>query len=165
MLITKWKKNLTIYNVLAWIWFVGCICITGLVIFGNHQHAVENDGAHEMVLGKLLALEGGIFSDNWYYTTEVHFLDIQFIYSLLFRLTDNWAVVSALGKWIGWGLIFSALFYLLKQLKLERLFPIAGGFLFIAYEGEYVWVMLNGGGLYSNNSRGVFDHCANILLN
>lgn len=145
-MIAKVKKYLTIYNVLAWLWFIGCICLTGIVIFGNHQHVVENDGAHELVLGNLLAHGGGIFSDNWYYTTEVHFLDIQFIYSLLFRLTDNWAVVSALGRWIGWILIFLALFYLLKQIKLERLFPIAGGFLFIAYEPEYVWVMFNGGG-------------------
>lgn len=61
MKIAKVKKYLTKYNVLAWLWFIGCICLTGIVIFGNHQHAVENDGAHEMVLGNLLAQRGVFF--------------------------------------------------------------------------------------------------------
>ena len=50
---------------------------------------LNSDDASELILAKLLSEEKRIMSRNWYYSTEIRFLNTNLVYAPLFWITDN----------------------------------------------------------------------------
>ena len=62
-----------------------------VLFFSHHTNQwINSDDASELVLGKLLASENSIISPNWYYSTEIRFLNTNIFYSFFFHFFDHW---------------------------------------------------------------------------
>ncbi len=80
---------------------------------------LDSDTCSELVLAEKLSREGGIMSDTWIYSTELEVVNVQIIYSLLFRLTSDWSLVRFLGTVILHCLMLGAYGYLAKQVRMK----------------------------------------------
>jgi|GEM_PF-1850205 len=68
---------------------------------------INSDSAAEIILGNLLAKDGGILSKDWYYPTEIRILRSQVVFKLFFLLFPNdWHLVRVL-SYIVMGVILA----------------------------------------------------------
>ena len=128
-----------IWQIVAWVLF-GTAAIAFVVGQCVHYQAGANaDLASDLLLAKYLAEgRGFILSDQWFYSTEVHFIHNQLIFTPLFWLFgDNWFLVQVGGSVIMNGLMLAALWYLLKSMRADRLFPWLGTLLLLPLGYEY----------------------------
>ena len=80
---------------------------------------LDSDASSNLVLGAKLAREGGIFSSSFLYATELYVADIQIVYSLLFRLCQDWSLVRFLGTVILQLLMLGTYAYLARQARMN----------------------------------------------
>ncbi|MCR5303538.1 MAG: hypothetical protein K6E33_03170 [Lachnospiraceae bacterium] len=59
---------------------------------------VDSDDAGELILSELMSREHGIMSVNWYYSTEIRFLNSQVIFAPLFYIFKSWRLVRSVGS-------------------------------------------------------------------
>ena len=59
----------------------------------NLDSLIDSDLSGEMILSEQLNREGRILSEEWYYTTEIRFINTQLIYAPMFNVSDDWHVV------------------------------------------------------------------------
>lgn len=78
---------------LPWVWFALMFVIYMIYLNAHATQHLDSDMSSEMVLAKLLAGEGGILSENWYYSTELRVLNTQIVLSLFFRIFNSWHMV------------------------------------------------------------------------
>ena len=71
---------------LPWVWLALMFVIYIVYLNAHATQHLDSDMSSEMVLAKLLAGEGGILSENWYYSTELRVLNIQIVLSFFFRI-------------------------------------------------------------------------------
>lgn len=90
------KQKYIDWFIFAGVFFVLCFFLARYTVY-----TLDSDAASELVLAKHLAdAGGGIMSKNWYYSTELEFLNDQLAFELMFFLTDNWRVVRMGGTLI-----------------------------------------------------------------
>ena len=63
--------------------------VSVLFISKNYYVLMNGDTAAEMLYGRLLADESGAMSHNWFYSTELRTLGVQYFYKLGFMLFGN----------------------------------------------------------------------------
>lgn len=121
------------------------LAVTLLFVHGHFERAITSDHASELILAKLLAQEGGLLSPNWYYSTELRVLNTNIVYSLLFRLTDNWHAVRLLSYAVmGMLLLFSVWLYG-RSIGHECTVLALGTILMLPFASEYYELVLEGG--------------------
>lgn len=104
------------------------LCLFALVfqIYRLAPVELNSDDASEMILSRLLAEEGGILFDNWYYSTEIRVFQMQIVWAALFRLFGldaDWLLVRTAGTLVGYAAMFGSLFLLCWKMKAARSFP------------------------------------------
>lgn len=136
--------NKRFIEVLKWIWLVACFSALVISVACWLPSMVDSDMASEMVLAKLIQEEGHfVFTNNWFYSTEIRVLYIQIIYATLFRLTSNWYIVRVLGNAIIYFIMILSLYYMCKQdYELKKLFPIIGGIILLPISRDYYQIVL-----------------------
>ena len=137
-------KNKRYIEILKWIWLVACFSALVISVACWLPSMVDSDMASEMVLAKLIQEEGHfVFTNNWFYSTEIRVLYIQIIYSILFRFTSNWYVVRVIGNAIIYLIMIFSLYYMCKQdCELKKLFPIIGGIILLPLSRDYYQIVL-----------------------
>lgn len=118
--------------------------ITMYYVKENVWLTLTSDDASELVLGRLLADEGGILSKNWYYSTELRVLNTNIFYKLFFMLTDNWRHVRLLAYMCMYALLILAYLIMSKAYRINRYAGLFGIFLMIPLSGEYYTFVLKG---------------------
>ena len=117
----KKLKNEKLQDTLLWIFMVIGGLFTLFLIFKKDFYMENSDIASDMILGKLLSTEGGIMSQNWYYSTELHVIHTQLIYKLLFYIwPDNFLMVRLVAAVIFLVLIVASFMYMAKGAGLYR---------------------------------------------
>ena len=99
----KKRKILTGTLFINAISFAVVICLLlFFALFINHYSGffLNSDDSSELVLSKLLSDEGGIVSENWYYSTELRVLNTQLIFAPLFHVFSDWNMVRTVGSTI-----------------------------------------------------------------
>lgn len=130
----------TIAQIVAWVIFV---VACGLFVVGLIQHyrvGMNCDLSSDVLLSKYLAEgKGFIISDQWFYSTELHFIHNQLIFTPLFWLTSDWFIVQTVGVMILNALMLLAFYFLLWTMRQDRLFPWLATFLLlpISYEAAH----------------------------
>ena len=106
----------------------------------NPYLVLDADMASELVLSNLLAREGGILTTQWYYSTELRVLNTQLIYSLFFRIWNNWRFVRVGGTIALLVILLLCCRYFCCQVGLKRCFPAIGGVMLVPFlwMGHYV---------------------------
>ena len=104
---------------------------------------MDSDTSSELVLGEKLAREGGIMSPSWNYSTELQVIDCQIIYSLLFRMTNDWSLVRFWGSVIMELMMLGGFAYLARQARIPfNRFCLAGAALMLPFSIPYGRIVL-----------------------
>lgn len=115
----KDNKNKIIRTFLWGFMVVGAI-FTLFLIWKKDFYMENSDIASDMILGKLLSQEGGILSENWFYSTELHVVHTQLLYKLLFHIwPDNWLMVRIAAAAIFLVLIVASFLYMTNAIGLK----------------------------------------------
>ncbi|WP_026516309.1 hypothetical protein [Butyrivibrio sp. MC2021] len=117
----KKLKNEKLQDTLLWIFMVIGGLFTLFLIYKKDFYMENSDIASDMILGKLLSAEGGIMSQNWFYSTELHVIHTQLVYKLLFHIwPDNWLMVRLVAAVIFLVLIAASFMFMAKGAGLYR---------------------------------------------
>ena len=119
----------------------------GIVVFFDIKIAylINSDMASEMILGKLVASENHLLSENWYYSTELRVLNTQIFYGFFFKLTDNWHLVRIASYTCMYAVMLLIYGVLCKTLKCRQSYcAFTAAFLILPFSNEYVSVVLQG---------------------
>lgn len=133
-------------------WFLICSWIallavfTGLVVYMSiHiEDLLDADLSSELILAKQLKQSGGILSSNWYYSTEIRFLNTQLVYSLFFHLFDDWQTVRIIGNVTLYLVLLASYYFLCKRLRITRYYPMTAAILLLPLSAPYFYVLLYG---------------------
>ena len=142
------NKNKKIFDILktALPYLFPILAFINLALFlnGRTDTLINSDHSSELVLGKLLAEEGGILSTNWYYSTEVRVLNTQLVYKTLFAFTDDWHLVRYLGSLINALILAISGGYLTFTMGLKKYIPFISGLLLLPISSQYFDIVLFG---------------------
>ncbi len=122
------------------------LCLFGTVFYirARKDHTLNSDESSEMVLGKMLADEGKLITENWYYSTELRVLNTNLFYSFFFRLTDSWHRVRML-SYISMYLLLLAVYYCLSRVyRFGKFFFLSAAVLFIPFSADHFNFTLKG---------------------
>lgn len=99
--------------------------VTANILWGRHM--IDSDYATQLLLSKICSEEKRILTDSWVYGNEIRFINTQIIYGLVFLFTADWSVVRTIGNAILYLLMLGAYFYMMKQVKIDAIYKLAGG--------------------------------------
>ncbi len=101
------RKKIDFWSALPWVWLVCAYCFTMGFLALHGRAYIDSDMAGEMVLADLLNKEGGIFSSNWGYSTEIRVFYLQIFYRIaLLIFPHNWYAAHMLGQ-AAWMLLLA----------------------------------------------------------
>ena len=106
---------------------------------------LDSDEAAELILGKLVSESGGIFSDNWFYSTELRVLNNQIVYSLVFKLFNNWHIVRVVSLAILYLILLFSYWIFMVSIDMKRYYAITACILITPFSYEYFYFILKGG--------------------
>ena len=79
------KKKMILW-ILGMILMIVCFFSTELYLRRTMESQTDSDISSEMVLANLLAEEGSVLSQNWYYSTELRVLNTNLVFAPLFHI-------------------------------------------------------------------------------
>ena len=139
----KTELHKSLCAVLPWIWFALMFVIYIVYLNAHSTQHLDADMSSEMVLSRLLSEEGGILSENWYYSTELRVVNIQLVLSFFFRIFSNWHLVRMFSSVTLMLILLASFYYLCVQMGCRKYFPLAGSMLLIPFCSDYYdFVML-----------------------
>ena len=133
-----------IFEVIPYIFPILCFINLAVFLNGRTNDLINSDHSSELVLGKLLADEGGILSTNWFYSTEVRVLNTQLVYKALFTFTDDFHLVRYLGCLINSLILALSGGYLVFTMGLRKYIPFIMGILLLPISYQYFDIVLFG---------------------
>lgn len=140
---TNRKKKL--YALLPW--FLLLFEVLWFIIFYavNGRTMIDSDMSSEMILARILNSEGSwLLSTNWYYSTEIRVLYLQFVNKIALMLFSDWHFARTFSITVHLLLFLCSYFYLAHQLKLKN-HGVWGSLLLCApMSVRYSWVVLVG---------------------
>lgn len=143
-----WRSRL--WQALPWLWMAAGYLLDLWYQLVPGRWIVDSDLASEMVLADLLNQEGSIISPNWYYSTELKVVNLQWFYRLgLVLFPNDWHLARALGMAIALALYAAVLLFFARSAGLGRaglwmtgtlLWPFGQRYLLYALYGGYYLV-------------------------
>jgi hypothetical protein len=119
----KYLRKVNWKEMAGWIWF-GVIFFMFLnYIRHNISNIIDSDMASEMILAKQLSEEGGILSDQWYYSTELRVLSTQLVFVPLFKIFGagySWHRIRVMGTFICVIILMASFYLLCRVLKIKH---------------------------------------------
>ncbi|MBR3873980.1 MAG: hypothetical protein IKJ26_07380 [Clostridia bacterium] len=129
---------------LPWIWLACCFFSFCVFLHMNMDNLLDSDMATEMELAKHMIDIGKWFSPDWYYGNEIRVFSIQLFYIPFFFLFDSWHYVRLFGTITAVFCLLASFYYLCRQLKLQRWFPIAASMFLFPLSEIYFYIILLG---------------------
>ncbi len=128
---------------LAWICLAAAFCFLSVYMWCCGDRLTDSDISSELILGRLAARENAIIIPHWYYSTELQVINIHLIYSLFFRFLHDWRLIRILSSMISYLLMLSGYYYMLRQMKLTKYFPLSAVFLVFPFsDGYFEYILL-----------------------
>ncbi len=130
------------------------VCVLGFLTYYKFRFGIrlmESDSASDIFYAHLLATERNIISNNWYFSTELRFMDNELLFALLFRLFPklSWWGIETLGTAIMNGCMGMASVILAYELKMGHKSLWMFGFSLLPYGiNEYYYTLMHGCGYY-----------------
>ena len=123
---------------LHWAIFAGVLFVLFFFLNRYTVYTLDSDASSELVLAKHLAdAGGGIMSKNWYYSTEVEFLNDQLAFELMFFFTNNWHVVRMGGTMILVALLLISFYYFCRETDSKQHFPLLAALILLPLSKAY----------------------------
>ncbi|MBQ2643966.1 hypothetical protein IJG14_00155 [bacterium] len=137
----KTEKFLFVFSIVFFL-----ISFISLFVFikTHFVYYIDSDDASELILSKILADEKRLITDNWYYSTELHVLNTQILYSFFFNITQNWCHVRLLSFGCLYVIMFLSLLFMMDRLNIKKYFFVVAGILCIPFSSDYFNFVLKG---------------------
>lgn len=139
-----------VWQALPWLWMAAAYLFDLWYQLVPGKWIVDSDLASEMILSDLLNKEGTIISHNWFYSTELKVVNLQWFYRLgLLIFPNDWHLARAFGMAITLALFAAAMLFFVKCAGLGRaglwmvgtlLWPFGQHYLVYAIYGGYYLV-------------------------
>lgn len=107
----------------------------------NIDMLISSDDSSELLLGQLLAQENRIISPNWYYSTELRFLNTNLIYAPLFKVFHSWHTIRMVSLGIMHLIMAVAVWYLCRKMEKMALFPMILFMVMLPLSAEYNYIV------------------------
>lgn len=138
------------WQALPWLWMAAAYLFDLWYQLVPGKWIVDSDLASEMILSDLLNKEGTIISHNWFYSTELKVVNLQWFYRLgLLIFPNDWHLARTFGMAITLALFAAAMLFFVKCAGLGRaglwmvgtlLWPFGQHYLVYAIYGGYYLV-------------------------
>lgn len=140
-LLSKMRMNID-FQKITLILFV--MSFVTLILFLNmYMDATCNsDDASELILGKLLAEQGGFLSKDWFYSTELRVFNDQIIYALLFKFTNKFHNVRLISNIVLYCITLVSLYLFCCEARIKQYFCYLALALILPYSIENYHVLL-----------------------
>ena len=139
-----------VWQALPWLWMAAAYLFDLWYQLVPGKWIVDSDLASEMILSDLLNKEGTIISHNWFYSTELKVVNLQWFYRLgLLIFPNDWHLARTFGMAITLALFAAAMLFFVKCAGLGRaglwmvgtlLWPFGQHYLVYAICGGYYLV-------------------------
>ena len=139
-----------VWQALPWLWMAAAYLFDLWYQLVPGKWIVDSDLASEMILSDLLNKEGTIISHNWFYSTELKVVNLQWFYRLgLLIFPNDWHLARTFGMAITLALFAAAMLFFVKCAGLGRaglwmvgtlLWPFGQYYLVYAIYGGYYLV-------------------------
>lgn len=139
-----------VWRALPWLWMAAAYLFDLWYQLVPGKWIVDSDLASEMILSDLLNKEGTIISHNWFYSTELKVVNLQWFYRLgLLIFPHDWHLARTFGMAITLALFAAAMLFFVKSAGLGRaglwmvgtlLWPFGQHYLVYAIYGGYYLV-------------------------
>lgn len=139
-----------VWQALPWLWMAAAYLFDLWYQLVPGKWIVDSDLASEMILSDLLNKEGTIISHNWFYSTELKVVNLQWFYRLgLLIFPNDWHLARTFGMAITLALFAAAMLFFVKCAGLGRaglwmvgtlLWPFGQHYLVYAIYGGYYFV-------------------------
>ena len=141
---TNARKSRDWFLICSWAFFI--LALVGLIVYlsVHVENLLDSEMSSELILARQLKDSGGIFSGNWYYSTEIRVLNTQLVYSLFFHVFEDWQTVRILGNITLYLLLIGSYYFLCKRLGITRYFPLTAGVLLLPLSAWYFSFFLYG---------------------
>ena len=96
------------------------IAYFALTVKRTFAYRINADDASELILSSLLSQEHHIITQDWYYSTELRFLNTQLVFAPLFFITNNWHVVRVAGAGILVLILACSAIYMCRGMGLRQ---------------------------------------------
>ncbi len=105
---------------------------------------LDSDDSAELRLGEVLSREGGVLSDNWYYSTELRVLYSQLVTSNVFRFRSGWRTVRVISTAILLSFLVASFLYLCRSLNLGNRLVLLAPLILWPFSRTYLDIVLFG---------------------
>ena len=139
-----------VWQALPWLWMAAAYLFDLWYQLVPGKWIVDSDLASEMILSDLLNKEGTIISHNWFYSTELKVVNLQWFYRLgLLIFPNDWHLARTFGMAITLARFAAAMLFFVKCAGLGRaglwmvgtlLWPFGQHYLVYAIYGGYYLV-------------------------
>lgn len=139
-----------VWQALPWLWMAAAYLFDLWYQLVPGKWIVDSDLASEMILSDLLNKEGTIISHNWFYSTELKVVNLQWFYRLgLLIFPNDWHLARTFGMAITLALFAAAMLFFVKCAGLGHaglwmvgtlLWPFGQHYLVYAIYGGYYLV-------------------------
>lgn len=104
-----------VWQALPWLWMAAAYLFDLWYQLVPGKWIVDSDLASEMILSDLLNKEGTIISHNWFYSTELKVVNLQWFYRLgLLIFPNDWHLARTFGMAITLALFAAAMLFFVK---------------------------------------------------
>ena len=96
-----------------------CFAAAAYLSWRTSEYVYDADASSELILAELLNEEGGILSENWYYSTELRVLNTQLVYAPLFSVFSSWRMVRFVGSVILQAILVLSFLFAARQTGIQ----------------------------------------------
>ena len=105
-----------LWQALPWLWMAAAYLFDLWYQLVPGKWIVDSDLASEMILSDLLNKEGSIISHNWFYSTELKVVNLQWFYRLgLLLFPDDWHLARTFGMAVTLALYAACMLFFVKS--------------------------------------------------
>jgi len=136
--------NSRISRVLSWV-LLAC-CFVGACVFleQNIDQQIDADISSDLVHAHLVAKEGKLLTEDWYYSTEIRVVHVYLLFAPLFHLFEDWHTVRVAGTILWYLALLLSAFYVCRQCRIQRIFPVVGLILMLPVSAPYYHNVIKG---------------------
>ena len=107
--------------------------------------SIDSDMASEMMLARLLNEEGGLLSENWYYSTELRVVSPVPVYQLALRIfPHDWTAARTLSIAVLLALVAASFIYMGRGAGLRDSAVYAAGLILLPVSGYHRYIFSHG---------------------
>lgn len=139
------KKSFIIMKVIPFILMFFSFSFSMVFIKHNYYKLMNSDTSAEVLLGRLLNLEGGIFSKGWFYSTEIRVIDVQILFKFFYGLfSDNWLLIRMFTSGVMLILLVASYLIMMHALDLYNIGLYTAWILFLPFSQVYGYMIIYG---------------------